>query len=175
MSTITPEQQQKIADYLATHELPKGLGTEESACSIAAINLSLTGKLTDAIPTCMSEVIGRWIIRVQDSMPKEMRNGPEWKRLLPWAAGTGRMKEKERLKIILNWMWGRVLPEIQGIADQRGFGEKWQAMHTEKTARAAGAAAEAARAAAYAAADVAWAKFNPCGLLAELIACGDKV
>ena len=229
MSTITPEQQQKIADYLATHELPKGLGTEESACSIAAINLSLTGKLTDNIPSCMSEVIGQWVIHVQDAMPKEMRNSQEWKQLLPWAAGTGRDKEKERFQLILNWLWEKVLPEIQDIADQYGFGEKWRAMCTEKTAaaacaadaaadavravraaraaacaayavravravraaaRAADAAADAADAAAYAAyvaadaaadaaraADAAyaaiWEKFNPCRLLAELIACGE--
>ena len=194
MSTITPEQQQKIANYLATHELPRGLGTEESACSIAAINLSLSGKLTDVIPACMSEAIGQWIIRVQDSMPKEMRNSYEWKQLLPWAAGTGRTKEKERLRLILNWMREKVLPEIQSIADQYGFGEKWQAMCTEKTADAAARAADAADyaayaadyAAAYAAARAAaraayaaayaatWKKFNPCELLAELIACGEQ-
>jgi hypothetical protein len=69
--------------------LPSGLGTEESACSIAAINLALTGELTDDIPDCMSEVIGRWIIPTQDAMPAELRNSPRWKSLLPLAAGTG--------------------------------------------------------------------------------------
>ena len=103
---LTTEQQTAIADRLASMHLPSGLGDEENACSIAAINLALTGELTDDIPSCMSEVIGQWIIKIQDSMPDEMRNSLEWKLLLPLAAGTGREKEKERLQIILDWMWG---------------------------------------------------------------------
>ena len=163
MSTITIEQQQAIAAKLATMTLPSGLGTEEAACSIAAINLALTGKLTDVIPACMSEVIGKWIIGVQDSMPADMRNSGRWKSLLPRAAGTGRGKEKERLQIILDWMWGTVLPTIQPLADARGFGAEWQAMTKKRTQAATRAAATAAEAAAraawaaYAAAAAAWA------------------
>ena len=56
-STITPEQAAAIADYVNNHELSEGVGTAESACSIAAINLALNGRLTDAIPDCMSRVI----------------------------------------------------------------------------------------------------------------------
>jgi len=137
MTTITTEQQQAIATLLETMTLPKGVGTEESACSIAAINLALTGKLTDKIPDCMSEVLGRWIIGVQDSMPHEMRNSAEWKRLLPLAAGTGRQHEKERREIILDWMWGTVLPTLQPIADSNGFGKEWRLMLQKRTARAA--------------------------------------
>jgi len=48
MTTLSPEQQQKIADYLKGRHIPMGLGTKEEACSIAAINLALTGELTDA-------------------------------------------------------------------------------------------------------------------------------
>ena len=36
MTQYTPETRAKLEDYLATHDLPKGLGNEESACSIAA-------------------------------------------------------------------------------------------------------------------------------------------
>jgi hypothetical protein len=190
MSTITIEQQTAIAAKLASMHLPSGLGTEESACSIAAINLALTGRLTDDIPDCMSKVIGRWIISVQDAMPADMRNSGRWKSLLPAAAGTGRDKEQERLAIILDWMWGTVLPTLQPLADERGFGREWQAMTTERT----GAAAHAARAAALAvvwaaareaaladtayaaewaaraaAAARAWQAFDPCGLLEKLI------
>jgi hypothetical protein len=167
MSTITLEQQQAIAEKLATMTLPSGLGTEEAACSIAAINLALTGKLTDDIPPCMSKVIGKWIIGVQDSMPDDMRNSERWKQLLPLAAGTGRAKEKKRLAIILDWMWESVLPTLQPLADKHGFGREWQTMTTERTeaaaeaaweaawaARDAAAAEEAAEAAAYAAARV---------------------
>ena len=161
MSTITTEQQQAIAAKLAGMTLPSGLGTEEAACSIAAINLALSGKLTDDIPDCMSKVIGKWIISVQDSMPDDMRNSDRWKSLLPRAAGTGRGKEKERLDIILDWMWGTVLPTLQPLADDRGFGTEWKRMTTERTESAAAEAARAAtaraEAAAWAAARGAWA------------------
>jgi hypothetical protein len=161
MSTITIEQQQAIAEKLASMTLPSGLGTEEAACSIAAINLALTGKLTDDIPNCMSEVIGKWIIRIQDAMPADMRNSGRWKQLLPLAAGTGRDKEKKRLSIILDWMWGAVLPTLQPLADDRGFGTEWKRMTTERTesaaAEAARAAAAAARSACSSAGAAAWA------------------
>jgi hypothetical protein len=153
MSTITIEQQQAIAAKLAGMTLPSGLGDEEAACSIAAINLALSGKLTDDIPPCMSEVLGKWIISVQDAMPDTMRNSERWKQLLPLAAGTGRAKEKERLQIILDWMWGTVLPTLQPLADKHGFGREWQTMTAERTEAAAEAAADAAT---YAAAE-AWA------------------
>lgn len=157
MTTITTEQQQAIATLLETMTLPEGLGTAESACSIAAINLALTGELTDKIPPCMSEILGSWIISVQDSMPHEMRNSAEWKQLLPLAAGTGRQHEKERLGIILDWMWGTVLPTLQPIADSNGFGKEWRLMLQKQTAGAARALAAArayarAHAAAHAAA-----------------------
>src|SRR5580692_5184621 len=151
MTPITLIQEQKIREYVNSHHLPKGLGTTEEACSIAAINLALSGELTDSIPECMSEVIGRWIISVQDSMPDEMRNSQAWKDLLPYAAGTGRDYEQERLKIVLNWMWEDVLPLVQPVADKHGFGKQWKTMCIEKTSKAADAAANAALAAAYAA------------------------
>ncbi len=196
MSTITTDQQASIASKLATMHLPSGLGNEQSACSIAAINLALSGSLTDEIPDCMSEVIGQWIIVIQDAMPGELRNSEKWKSLLPLAAGTGRDREQERLKIILDWIWGTVLPSLQPLADQRGFGEQWQKMTTERTANSANAATNAAeatwaaraaavaravaRAAAMAAAAAAaeataveaagaGANFDPCGLLERLI------
>ena len=143
MSTITTEQQASIASKLAGMHLPSGLGDEQSACSIAVINLALSGRLTDEIPDCMSRVIGQWIIAVQDAMPGEMRNSEEWKSLLPLAAGTGRGQEQARLDIILDWMWGTVLPSLQTLADQRGFGEQWQKMTTDRTVESANAAAEA--------------------------------
>ena len=148
MSTITQAQQDAIAAYVSTHHLPFGIGTEEAACSIAAINLALTNILTDTIPDCMSAVIGRWIIGVQDAMPDDMRNSPAWKSLLPLAAGTGRGHEPQRLAILFDWMWTAVLPTLQPIADKGGYGNAWSRMLTEKSAAAADAAA---RAAAYAA------------------------
>jgi hypothetical protein len=147
MSTITVEQQASIAKTLEGMHLPSGLGNEHSACSLAAINLALSGRLTDEIPDCMSEVIGRWIIVVQDAMPGELRNSARWKSLLPLAAGTGRGQEQARLDIILDWMWGTVLPSLQTLADQQGFGAQWQKMTTGRTAKSARAVAVDAAAA----------------------------
>ena len=63
MTTVwTQEADARLRDYLASHELVAGIGTEESACSVAAINLALTEKVTDTIPMCMSKVIGQWMM-----------------------------------------------------------------------------------------------------------------
>ncbi len=179
MSTITQSQQDAIRAYVTSHHLPSGLGTAEAACSIAAINLALTNTLTDDVPPCMSVVIGRWIIGVQDAMPDAMRNSPAWKSLLPFAAGTGRDREPQRLAIVLDWMWTRVLPTLQPLADKHGFGDAWTSMLTEKTQKAADAAERAADAdaaaadAAERAADAAdaetWNTFDPCEVLQRLI------
>ena len=147
MNTYTPEAQHKLKEYLDTHDLPAGLGTEESACSIAAINLAMTGELTDDIPPCMSEVLGKVIIALQDAMPDNMRNSRRYKEWLPHAAGTGREREEERLAVLMDWLWDTVLPKLQPMADKLGFGLEWAAMCRKRTV----AAAVAARAAAYAA------------------------
>ena len=159
MTTVwTQRADARLRDYLASHELVAGIGTEESACSVAAINLALTGKVTDTIPKCMSKVIGQWMIVVQDAMPSEMRNSSGWKCLLPMAAGTGRDREEERLALIMDWMWGTVLPDLQSVADQGGFGAEWRTMCVEKSPKAARDAAWAAAwAAGDAARDAAWA------------------
>ncbi len=153
--TWTPEADARLRAYLATpgRRLSTGLGSKESACSVAAINLALSGRLTDSIPDCMSAVIGRWIIVVQDAMPEGMRNGADWREVLPLAAGSGRERERERERLdrVLDWMWGRVLPLLQPVADTGGFGASWREMCAQRIY--AGAAAAAAAYAAYAAAD----------------------
>ena len=75
------------------------------------------------------------------------------------AAGTGRDREEERLALIMDWMWGTVLPDLQSVADQGGFGAEWRTMCVEKSPEAARAAARAAAGAARAAAwaaEAAW-------------------
>ena len=142
MTTVwTQEADARLRDYLASHELVDGIGTEESTCSIAAINLALTEKVTDTIPKCMSKIIGQWMMPIQDVMPGKIRNSSGWKCLLPMAAGTGREREEERLALIMDWMWGTVLPDVQSVADQGGFGAEWRTMCMEKSPDAAGAAA----------------------------------
>lgn len=163
MTTYTPEIRAKLERYLETHNLPRGMGNKESACSIAAINLAMTGKLTDDIPDCMSVVLGRATIRLQDFMPDEMRNSARYKAWLPTAGGTGLDREEERLAVLLDWMWITVLPQLQPIADENGFGKEWRTMCSERTEKAADAARAAARAAVYAADAAnaaAWAAFE---------------
>lgn len=123
-STLSSEAQQSIRDFLKGYTLSRGVGNKKSACSIAAINLALDGRLTDTIPNCMSQVVGNWIIRVQDAMPDEIRNGDEWRNLLPFAAGTGRKSERARLEAILNGYWD-LMPEGQEAADRFGIGIMW--------------------------------------------------
>jgi hypothetical protein len=140
MSTLTTTQQTAIAQYLDGKHLGSGIGTAEEPCSLAAINLALSGRLTDDIPDCMSPVIGRWIIRIQDAMPDDLRNSKRWRSLLPLAAGTGRDREAARAGALLDWMWGTVLPQLQPIANANGFGAAWASMcrdHTIDSARAA--------------------------------------
>ena len=155
----TDEHAANLKEYLETHTLPSGLGNKESACSIAAINLAANGKLTDDIPDCMSKVLGRAIIRLQDAMPAAMRNSDRYRAMLMTAPGTGSDKEQERLAVLMNWMWGTVLPQLQTVADVHGFGDEWRRMCDERTTNAAAAASAAASddAAARAAAHAAYA------------------
>ena len=151
MTDYTTDHRLSLEAYLATHTLPKGLGNKESACTLAAINLAMSGKLTDDIPACMSEVLGKAAIGLQDAMPNEMRNSARYKSLIPDMPGTGLAQEQERLAILTDWMWGVVLPQLQTIADKRGFGAEWRLMCQDKTADAAARAVDAAALAADAA------------------------
>lgn len=117
MPTLTTEQQEAIRVLVNSMELTNGIGTKEAACSIAAINLALTGELTDEIPDCMSEVIGTWIITTQDTLPDQLRNSEQWKFLLPAAAGTGRELEAERVQILVDWFWESIVPEAKLIIE----------------------------------------------------------
>jgi hypothetical protein len=96
----------------------------------------------------MSPVIGQWIMRLQDAMPGELRNSPRWRLLLPLAAGTGRERESERLAIMLDWMWGVVLPQLLPRAENQGFGAEWEKMLLDRVSTAYAAAAAAAAVAA---------------------------
>ena len=141
---FTKKHRKNLNTYLKDRFIPAGLGTEEEACSLAAINLSINGWFTDEIPDCMSDVLGRLVIILQDAMPNHMRNSEEYKSLLPDMAGTGRKHEKDRFNILLDWMWETVLPKLQPLADSRGCGGKWRAMCKERTPNAAYKAYKAA-------------------------------
>ena len=139
------ETQQKIFDKITPMTIPSGLGSVENASTIAALNLSLSGELTYDIPACCSEVIGRWIIVIQDAMPAKMRNSERYKMLVPYLAGTGRAHEKERLDIILDWLMSTALPILQDYADTHGFSTEWKNMLLLKSTAAANLAYSATR------------------------------
>ena len=143
LSTISEAQQQDIADFLKARIIPAGLGTRAEACSIAAINLALTGTFTDEIPPCMSKVIGNWIVQTQDRMPHKIRNSGAWRRLLPLAAGTGRTLESERAALVTDWVFNKVLSQIQPYATDKGFGLPWAEMCELGAVEACDAADEA--------------------------------
>ena len=147
MISYTPENRADLQAYLDTHEIAQGLGDKESACTLAAINIAMTGKRTHDIPECMSESLGRFVIVLQGSMSNEMRNSARYKRLVVDMPGTGRGQERERADIALEWMWSVVLPELQALADKGRFGAAWRNMLDKRTPDAA---ADAAKAAAYA-------------------------
>ena len=125
----------RLKEYLARPDylIPNGMGTEEAACSMAAINLALNGKLTDLTPECMSPIIGHLILDIQDNLPSDLRNSREWREMLPLAAGTGREHERERARVVIDWMFDTTLPLLQPPADKHGFGSALRRMCTERT------------------------------------------
>lgn len=188
---FTDEHRTKLIAYLETHDLPSGLGDEHGACTLAAIRLAYDGQLNDEVIDCMSPVLGKAAMRLQDVMPDEMRNSARYKALIPNMPGTGRELEAERLAVLMDWMWTVVLPQLQPIADNGGFGAEWRDMCETKTpdaAKTAAYAADAARTAAgagaaadyaadYAAADAAdyaaarrtfWEAVDPIGVLERM-------
>ena len=140
----TPEADARLQDYLENHDLHAGKGTRNTACSIQAINIALSGRVSDKIPPCMSKVTGGWIIAVQDSIPDEMRNSAQWKELLPTAAATKDDMERERTSIVIDWMWEKVLPQLPDIPLDEDFKKAWKRMLEERTENATALAAQAA-------------------------------
>ena len=125
----------KLRAYLdrPDYKIPRGLGTEDAACSLGAINVALYGYLAENVPVSMSPLVARWIVGVQDSLPDHLRNSAEWKNLLPLAAVTGRDYEDKRWEIVADWIWGTVLPAAQDIADTCGMGPVWSLMCEKRT------------------------------------------
>ena len=189
MTDYTTDHRIKLETYLANHVLSYGLGREESACTLAAINLAMSGELTEKIPVCMSRVLGSAAVGLQDAMPDEMRNSLRYKSLIPDMPGTGRAQEQERLSVLLDWLWSVVLPQLQSIAEKGGFGDEWRTMCQDRTADAAHGAANAraadaatiattvvnSAAAVAAYADSFWSAIDPIGVLERMTyLTGDK-
>lgn len=143
--TVQDDIRAKLNELTLCH----GIGdADDSACTIAAINLALTGQLTDDRPDCVSPVLHGFVISLQDAVPVDMLNGDRWRAVVPLLAGTWPASdtvEKRRLELIVGWMWDR-LASIRDVIPDEGR-PAWDTMLTERTADAA----YAARAAIYAA------------------------
>lgn len=129
---------------LATVPLGHGLGTENRPCTIAAINLARSGVLTDEDPDeCMSGVVRRWVIGVQDSMPETMlepddEHGIRWRRVAPLIAGsrTSDPSDDERLAMLMDWMWDRLGWRWQEWVPEAAH-DAWERMLSERTGNSA--------------------------------------
>ena len=157
-----------LTEALTSVELTHGRGSDaHHACSIAFLNLQLTGELTDELHPCMSPVVRSWVIAVQDAMPLDMlaagdEHGDRWRAVLPYVAGsaTAGPTDAERVAILLDWMWACLSYEWETWVPESAH-DAWRTMLTERTPTAADAAATAAaaRVAKYAYADAAYAAY----------------
>ena len=132
-TTWTTGAQARLTSYLQTHKLKSEPGSRQMPCSIQAINIALSGKPSTVVPECMSEVLGSFIITIQDAIPNELLNSPEWKQMLPQAAGTHRDLERERSQAITDWMWDRVLPQVTPVLGDPAFTKPWETMLKYRT------------------------------------------
>jgi hypothetical protein len=209
MPTITDTQRAQLAEAFAspTLRIGEGLGTtgpvdSGERCTIAEINLVLTGTLSAESHPCISEVIRRWVIAIQDAMGDELRNSPAWRAAAPLIAGTGTEDERVesgRRDMIIAWMWDRLADDVVLAVLPNAMRPAWDRMLIERTSDAADAvdspaaaaadaaatAARAARAARYAADEIAyaadaardqqsyWRRADPAALLARLVALGE--
>lgn len=145
--SFTKQDREQVARFVSSVTLSQGVGTRTSPCSIAAINLALTGELSDDRPPCMSPVIYRFAVEAQDNASPAMRNSRKWKALLPWAAGSldEDEAELERLEIVRGWLWGVVLPTVTVEMIPVPLRSPWATMMRGRNEEAADGFLEAAR------------------------------
>jgi hypothetical protein len=111
--TVTEAQRENLRTAFTDPALRLGAGVGSAygaRCTIAEINLILTGKLHDGPHPCISEVVRRWTIRIQDAIPATIRNSPEWRTAAIGIAGSASTAEAEetRRAMLLAWMWERL-------------------------------------------------------------------
>ena len=87
-----------------------------------------------AIPDSMSEVVGRWLSVIYDSIPDSLWTSDGWSGLLPLVTASGRDHEAERLALLTDWLWNTVLPSVQPAADASIYGAAWRTMCSTRTA-----------------------------------------
>lgn len=95
----------------------------------------------------MSAVLQTFAAPLKRGMPRELSETAEYITVARLIAEADDEQENDRLQIMLDWMWSEVLPPLQDIADERGFGDAWRAMTTQRTPEAARQAESESRAA----------------------------
>jgi hypothetical protein len=80
--------QSLVASFVTGATLGQGLNNSQTPCTIATINLTLSGRFTDNCPECMSPELCDFVITLQDSLSHECRNSPEWKSIIPLLLNT---------------------------------------------------------------------------------------
>ena len=137
------QDQQKVKALLATHpHLSVGVGNEEEMCTIAAINMALTGKVSDTLHPCVSPVIHKWVIVTQDAIPGAIRDSEAWRECVPLIAGSVASEEIERARVkrIIAWMWDALGDDAVLAFLPEDARSAWDRMLSERTTRAAYAA-----------------------------------
>lgn len=152
---VTEETRARLRAALLdeTFRLGMGVGTlTGERCTMAAINLILTGKLNDAPHPCVSEVIRRWVMRVQDVIPGRIRNSLAWRTAAVDIAGsaTTRAAELARAQMLVAWMWDRLADPGVLASVPADVRPAWDVMLCERTAAAATAVDADDRAAGWA-------------------------
>ena len=93
-----------------------------------------------AIPESLSKVVAGWLPAIESEIPAALLGADTWTELRTVALRSDRGgidSEGERIKLVMEWMWGTVLPTMQAHADERGLGHAWRQMCDQRTSEAA--------------------------------------
>ena len=110
---------------------------EMGAIDIIKTALGEEGECPEVIPPCISGVIARTIIILEDCMPDCQRTSPFWKETIMDAVHTGMGREKERNQTLLQWVFEKPIPVAQQIANGKNAGPAWKAMTEIRNPQAA--------------------------------------
>lgn len=145
IAQYTDDERGFLRRYLDDHYFGECQPGHDPPCLMAAINYSVTGELCDGIPVCMSEIIGNWLVAIQNRMPDDRLNSYRMKMALLEAPATGRSADAElrRLEAVMQWMWS-ALSVAHHTAAHFGFGDQWGDMLFYRSREAAWTCAQAA-------------------------------
>lgn len=140
MTTNYETEKALYTAFLKDLRLVAGVGNLKAgeACTESALQLALTGKLTDDRHPCVDPLIHKWVMNVQDRLDNATLNGP-WKDIAPMVVGT--IDVPDSLNRIMTTMWD-ALSEMTFASAKVNVA--WKDMLTARTATACKAAADAA-------------------------------